>query len=40
LPFSAGAFTLIFKVSSSQPAIQSFDDAGITLICNFTEAGA
>ena len=32
LPFSGGAFTFTLRVSSSQPAIQSFDDEGMTLI--------
>ena len=40
LPFSGGAFTLTLRVFSSQPAIQSFDDEGITLICSFIKVSA
>lgn len=32
LPFSGGALTLTFRVFSSQPAIQSLDEEGMTLI--------
>ena len=32
LPLSAGAFTFILRVYSSQPTMQSFDDEGMTLI--------
>jgi hypothetical protein len=32
LPFSAGAFTFTLRVSSSHPAMQSFDDEGMTLM--------
>lgn len=38
-PFSGGAFTLTFNVSSNQPAIQSFDEEGITLIDSFIYYG-
>jgi len=36
LPFSGGAFTFTLSVSSSQPAMQSFDDDGMTFIFSFT----
>lgn len=36
LPFSGGTFTFTLRVSSSQPAILSVDDEGITFICSFT----
>ena len=32
LPFSAGAFTFTFSVSFNQPAMQSLDEEGITLM--------
>jgi hypothetical protein len=35
LPFSAGAFTLILRVSCNQPTMQSLDDEGITLMYSF-----
>ncbi len=36
LPFSGGAFTFILSAFSSQPAIQSFDDDGMTFTFSFT----
>ncbi len=35
LPLSAGAFTFILRISFSQPAMQSFEDEGMTLIWRF-----